>query len=243
MNKVIRAGILSAAVAILAGCGGGGDDVESVDPQGLWSGTASTGYTVDVAVLDNNEVWGIYSSGGTVYGALYGTASTSGNSISVVGSQFDFLSESVASGTLKGKVSSKSSLSLSDSDVSVSLSYQSIYDTPATAAAISGAWSFIGRSGSYDLVPGQIAIDDSGAFVLNQTNCVTTGSMTPRAGGKNVYNVTLTSVGVGCATGYSNINGVAYVDTNSTPNRFLALGLTPGKSDGLIVIGTKATPR
>jgi hypothetical protein len=235
-----KIGVVVFSAAALAACGGGGDDVANIDPQGFWSGAASTGYNVDVAVLDNNEVWGIYSSGSTIYGALYGNASTSGNRVTVTGSDFNFLTNSVSSGTLQGTVSSKSNMSLSSSGVSASLSYQSTYDTPASASAISGSWSFIGRSGDYSLVPGTIVIDGSGVFFLNQTNCVTTGSITPRPGGKNVYNVSMTSAGVGCATGYAEINGVAYVDTSSTPNRLLALGLTPSKGDGLIVIGTRA---
>ena len=63
--------------ALLAACGGGGGSgtaaAVNVDPQGYWTGTSAAGYSVNTAVLDNGEVWGIYSSGSTIYGALYGT--------------------------------------------------------------------------------------------------------------------------------------------------------------------------
>jgi hypothetical protein len=89
------------------------------------------------------------------------------------------------------------------------------------------------------LIPGAITIDSTGRFVLNQTNCITTGSIVPRSGGKNIYNITLSSTGSGCAVGQGTLSGVTHIDTSVTPNKLLALSLTPSKSDGLIVIGTK----
>jgi hypothetical protein len=89
------------------------------------------------------------------------------------------------------------------------------------------------------LIPGNITIDSAGGFTLNQTNCVTSGSVMARPSGKNVYNVSLTSVGLGCAAGQSSMSGVAYLDKTVTPNKFLSLALTPNKSDGVIIIGTK----
>ena len=130
-------------------------------------------------------------------------------------------------------------MSLTGSGVTAALTYQSSYDTPATAAAVMGTWSFTGRSGSYSLIPGSVTIDGSGTFFLNQDDCMTTGSIVPRSGGKNIYNINLSSSGIGCAAGQSTLSGVTYLDTSVTPNKFLILALTTNKSDGLIVIGTK----
>jgi len=210
----------------------------NADPQGYWVGNASTGYTVSAAILENGETWGVYTSGSTIYGALYGTAMAKGNTVSVSGTDFNFLTNSTSQGNLSGPIVVKSSLSLTGT-ASVPLAYQAYYDTPATAAGVAGTWSFTGRSGSYTLIPGTITVDSSGRFTLNQTNCVTSGSIVPRPGGKNVYNVTLNAVGTGCATGQSSMSGVAMLDTTITPNKFLSLSLTPTKNDGVIVIGTK----
>jgi hypothetical protein len=238
MRKIIALAIL-ATTTLLAACGGGGGDSVSADPQGIWVGTASTGYTVNVVVLDNKEVWGVYASGSTIYGALYGNGFVNGDSFSVSGTDFNFLTNQSTSGSLSGSFVAKSSLSLSNSTTSVSMSYRSSYDTPATASAVTGTWSFIGRSSSYSLIPGSITVDGSGNFNLIQSNCTTTGRIIPRAGGKNIYSVNLASSGVGCAAGQTTLSGIAYLDTSVNPNKFLSLALTPGKNDGLIVIGTK----
>jgi hypothetical protein len=241
MKAAFKYTLAATAVAVLSACGGGGSGgaASNVDPQGIWAGPASTGYTVNAVVLETGETWGVYTSGSTIYGALYGSAAVNGSSISINGTDFNFLTNSSAAGTLTGTVAAKSSMSLRGTNVTVPLTYQSTYDTPATAAAAMGTWSFIGRSGAYSLIPGSITIDGSGRFVLNQTNCVTTGSIVPRSGGKNIFNISLSSSGVGCAVGQSTLSGVTYLDTSVTPNKFLALALTSSKSDGLIVIGTK----
>jgi hypothetical protein len=242
MKLAIKYILAATVIAVLTACGGGGGGsgaATNVDPQGIWAGPASTGYTVNAVVLETGETWGVYTSGSTIYGALYGSAAVNGSSISINGTDFNFLTNSSSSGNLSGTVTARSSMSLSGSGVSVPLTYQSSYDSPATAAAAMGTWSFVGRSGAYTLIPGSITIDGSGRFVLNQTNCVTTGSILPRAGGKNIYNISLSSTGIGCAAGQSTLTGVTYLDTSVSPNKFLALALTSNRSDGLIVIGTK----
>ena len=228
-------------VATLAACGGGGSGggATNADAQGYWTGQTSTGYTASTAVLETGETWGVYSSGATIYGALYGTTSVSGNNVTITGTNFNFLTNSSSSGTLTGTLAAKSTMSLSGTGVTVPLTYSSAYEIAATSAAITGTWSFTGRSGSYTLLPGTITVDSAGRFTLNQTNCITTGSIVPRSSGKNIYNVTLAGVGVGCALGQSSMSGIAYLDTTVTPNKFLSLALTPSKNDGVIVIGTK----
>jgi hypothetical protein len=245
MKNTIKYTLAASAVALLVACGGGGggggssSPAASADPQGIWTGPASTGYTVNAVVLETGETWGFYTSGSTIYGALYGSAAVNGSSISINGTDFNFLNNSSSAGNLTGTVVAKTSMSLSGSNVTVPLTYDSSYDTAATSSGPTGTWSFIGRSGNYSLIPGSITIDGSGNFVLNQTNCVTNGSIVPRAGGKNIYNVSLSASGVGCAAGQSTLSGVAYLNTSVTPNQFYSLALNSNKSDGVIVIGTK----
>jgi len=241
MFKQLKLVASLAITTTLVACGGGGDSGSpaNVDPQGIWTGPASTGYTISAAVLENGETWGVYSSGSTIYGALYGTTTTNGNNVSISGTDFNFLTNSSSNGKLTGPITAKSLMSLSSTGATVPLSYQSIYETAATAAGVTGTWSFVGRSGLYTLLPGTISISTAGAFTLSQTGCVTTGSIVPRPGGKNIYNVTLSGVGANCAVGQSTMAGIAYLDTTVTPNKFLSLALTPNKTDGVVVIGTK----
>lgn len=237
-----RIAITVISAAALTACGGGGSSgggTANADPQGYWNGQASTGYVVNVAVLETGETWGIYTSGSTIYGALYGSTSVSGNSVSISGTDFNFLTNSSSTGNLTGTITAKASMSLSGIGGTLPLTYLSAYDTAATSAAITGNWSFTGRSGSYSLVPGSITVDSSGRFTLNQTNCVTSGTIIPRSSGKNIYNVALSASGTGCATSQSSMSGIAYLDRSVTPNKFLSLALTSNRNDGVIVIGTK----
>ena len=214
----------------------------STDPQGLWTGTSSTGYTVNTIILENGEAWGVYTSGSTIYGALNGTATTDNSSgITVSGFDFNFLTNSAVQGSFVGTFVSKSSMAVTGttSKSKVSLTYNPVYDSKASAADVLGTWSFVGRSGSYSLIPDTIKIDAAGKFSLTQSNCTTSGSIVPRASGKNVFNVSLTSSGSGCAAGQSSLTGVAFLDKSATPYKFVSLALNSNKSDGLIVIGTK----
>jgi hypothetical protein len=241
MRNIIKYTTAAAALAFLTACGGGGGGgggVAGVDPQGIWTGPTSTGYTASTVVLETGETWGIYSSGTTIYGALYGNTTTNGSAVTITGTDFNFLTNSSTPGTLTGSIVAKSSMSLSGNNVKVPLTYSNSYDATPTAAT--GTWSFVGRSRSYSLIPGTITIDNAGRFTLNQTNCVTSGTIVARPGGKNVYNVTLSAVGQGCAIGQSSTAGVAYIDTTVTPNKLLSLALTPDRTDGIIVIGTKS---
>ena len=55
MKKIKIITTTIATVFGLAGCGGGGSSSPSADPQGYWIGKASTGYTVNAAILENGE--------------------------------------------------------------------------------------------------------------------------------------------------------------------------------------------
>ena len=240
MYRKTKLALVISSVALLLACGGGGGgSTSNVDPQGIWYGPASTGYDIKAVVLETGETWGFYTSGSTIYGALYGSTAVNGSSVSITGTDFNFLTNSTAPGNLRGTVTAKSSMSLSGTNSTVPLTYDSSYDIPASASAAMGTYSFFGRSSGYILIPGSITIDGAGRFILNQTNCVTTGSIVPRAGGKNIYNMTLTAVGAGCAAGQSTLSGVTYLNTSITPHQFYALALKSDKSDGLIVVGTK----
>ena len=232
---------------LLAACGGGGGGggttsvATNVDAQGYWTGPTNSGYSVYLAVLENGESWGIYRSGSLIYGAVYGASTVNGGTITITGTNFDFQASTATAGTLSGPVVAKNTMNLSEigSSLTASLTYDPTYDTPATSSVIAGTWSTTGRSASYSLIPATITIDGTGNFSLVQPNCTSIGTVVPRPGGKNIYNVNLSTTGSGCASGQSTLSGVLFVDTTVTPYQFVALTLTPSKNDGLIVLGSK----
>jgi len=64
----------------------------------FWQGGASTGMDVQLAVLENGETWGIYSSRGIVAGALIGNTSSGGTHFSGSGLDFNLLTALAANG-------------------------------------------------------------------------------------------------------------------------------------------------
>jgi hypothetical protein len=110
-----------AAAAVLTACGGGGsDDTSTTTPttpipvvataEGFWSGNASTGPQVQLAILENGETWGFYTVQGALVGALYGNTTSSGTT--VTGSGLDFYGGSANPGSYSGTFLAKNSIDL-----------------------------------------------------------------------------------------------------------------------------------
>jgi hypothetical protein len=227
---------------LLAACGGGGGSsslsARDAGAEGFWVGTANTGVTVFAAILENGESWGVYTSGRQIVGTLYGNTSTANSSITISGTDLNLVSNVATAGTLTGTFAPRATINATSTQgASVSLSYDAIYDIPASSANAVGTWDYVGRSLLNVLTPAAVTIDGSGAFSLTQTNCNSSGSITPRPNGKNVFNVSITSVGSGCATGFSTLTGVAFLDVDE--GFVLILALTANKSDGLIILADK----
>lgn len=225
---------------VLTACGGGGGTDAVVNTaEGYWSGPTSNGSNVSLAILENGDAWGIYSSGSTIYGALNGTASGNGTVFSASGKNFDFTAGTVGAGSFTGTVAQKSAINATANIGStVSLTYQADYDKPASLANLAGSYAGSGRTGLHTFT-GNLTINASGSFTAADGGCTTSGSLAPRASGKNIFNFSATFVGVCVLPSNTTVNGVAYLDTTVTPNRVLVLGLNSDKSDGVVILGTK----
>lgn len=246
MSKITLA-VSAVTVALLTACGGGGDDstststpttpVVSTTAEGFWNGTTSNGATVNIAILENGEIWAPFARSGVLAGAVNGTTTSANGSISGSGIQFD--SRGITSGSFSGTYVAKNSLSLTLSDgTKVTASYSSSYDQAPSLVTIAGTYSgYVSTKSAsgYDSVT--VGADGSVRSGTSGT-CLTTGTVTPRASGKNVLNVALTFSGPSCILGNgATTNGVAYYD--STTRQLISLTLNSGKTDGLLFLGAK----
>jgi hypothetical protein len=237
-----------AAAAVLTACGGGGSDGTStttptpvaVTAEGFWSGTASTGPQVQLAILENGETWGFYTSKGSLLGAIYGNTNSSGTSVS--GSGFDFYNSTVQPGTYTGSFSPKSTLNLAltsgTSSSTFAGKYSAAYDQPALLANLAGTYSGYGISGktAASFIP--VTISSTGNITAGNSSCSVSGAATPRASGKNIFNIRVTVAGNFCAlSNGSVINGIAYYDTNS--REVVIMALNSSKTDGFIYAGVR----
>ncbi len=227
---------LAAAIGLsilLAACGGGGDSTpaSAATAEGFWTGTASSGYSVALAVLETGETWGFYESNGTVVGALYGNTSSSGATLSGSGRDFDLVKGTVLPYTYSGTFSAKSTINVTTSGgATVTGTYDASYDQPASLAALAGTFSGQGIA---------VTVSPSGTITVPAAlGCFVTGTATPRPTGKNVFDVVATFTGASCALGDgTTTSGIAVY--NITTHRVLMMVLNSSKSHGFIYLGGK----
>lgn len=231
---------------LLAACGGGGDGASPTAPapaataEGFWEGPASTGVSVALAVLETGETWGVYTSNGSIAGALYGNTISSGTTLSGSGKDFNIPSRTVTPGTYTGTFVAKSSINVTTSSGSTfSGAYNVAYDQPTSLAAVAGTFSGVGVSGTSPVQTVSVTVSSSGAITVpSSQGCSAAGTATLRPSGKNILDVTVTFTGSTCALGDgASTTGIAYYD--ATTRRVLVMAMNAAKSDGFIYVGQK----
>jgi hypothetical protein len=241
-SHAMRCFALAAAVLLTAcgGGGGGGVPVVNASAEGFWQGRSSAGYDVSLAVLENGETWGFYTTGNLLAGALYGQTTTSGNSLNGAGSDFNIALRTVTSGTYAGSVSPRSSLSVTTSGGGAFTgTYSASYDQPASLATAAGVFSGFGLTGrtASQAINATLMVD--GTITVPSTGgCGASGRATPRSTGKNIFDVSVIFTGATCALGNgATTTGIAYYDAPT--RQLLVMAMNAAKSDGFIYIGRK----
>jgi hypothetical protein len=253
MNNFLKAAAISFSVLILSACGGGGGGggsgggastpTSAGTAEGLWTGTTSNGYGVSLLVLENAETWGIYYSGNTIWGSLYGTSTGSGTVFSATGTDFYFATRESVQGTLSGTVNAGVSISAtsSGSGLTANLIYNNSYNTPASLATIAGRYT--GWGITRDTLAQTLSFQVSSAGVITGAvpGCSVSGTILPRASGKNVFNVSTTFTGNLCALGSgTTTTGIATLDSTSGVNRLFIMTLNGAKTDGFVLNATSS---
>jgi hypothetical protein len=227
-------------VLSLSACGGGGDSPKQTSAEGFWNGTTSTGYTGNVVVLENGETWGFYSSGSVLYGALYGTTTTSGNTLTGSGADFNLATRVVTQGSYTGTFKEQSTISLTTSlGTAFNGVYGTTYSTPASLTTLAGTFTGQALTGKTAPQTSTVTITSSGQLKIPATlGCATSGTVAPRSSGKNIFDLNVTFTGSTCALGNGGTaKGVLYYD--AAIKQILAMGMNTGKTDGFIAFGVK----
>jgi hypothetical protein len=232
----------------LAGCGGGGSGSTPPPPaqtfgaEGFWSGSTSNGFSLLGAVLENGEYWVMYYANGVLYGVVQGTATANnGNFTSNNGLDF-YLGGTVTPVAVSGSYRERASLQgtvtpqAGGAPVTFAATYDAAYEIPVTAAAVAGTWR--GR------LPGgetySINVAANGSFTgAGSSGCTFSGSITPRASGKAVYNVSVTFAGGVCLLGTQTITGIAAVAGSGAAQALYAAALNSVRSAGFALIAAR----
>lgn len=242
MKKLLTVGV----AMVLTACGGGGGSTAPSAPpppvtaEGFWEGTASTGASVALAVLEDGETWGIYTSGSSIAGALYGATASSEATLTGSGKDFNIAARSVATATYTGTFVAKSSIRVTTSGgATFSGNYVAAYDQPASLTALAGTFSGQGVSGNSSTQTIPVTISASGAVTVpTSAGCGASGTASPRTSAKNIFDVSVTFNGTSCALGNGTVTkGIGYF--NSTSRTLLVMALNPAKTDGFIYAGQK----
>lgn len=230
------------AATLLTACGGGSSNDAPTPPatsvEGFWTGKSSTGWDIALAVLENGETWGVYTSNGAIYGALQGITSSSGGTLTGSGRDFDILSATIASSTYSGTYTAKTKTDIRLSNgVTFAGIYSPAYDQPAALSALVGTYTGSGVSTGAPVQSIAVTISSAGAISAPPSlGCSISGSTAPRASGKNVFDLRITFTGASCTLGNgATVSGVAYYEGGT----LIAMGLLPSQTAGFIFNGRK----
>ncbi|MDR2881117.1 MAG: hypothetical protein LBV29_04375 [Azoarcus sp.] len=233
---------LGIACALVAGCGGGGGGGGSggggsgggPEPQttaeGIWDARPSASSFIKLVILENGDTWGLLMAEGLAGVVVAHTTSNAGQ---LSGQIFTGQGGSYV-GSFVPKSSLRTTLLLPGfpSGAAFTASYDPRYDqAPAALSAIAGNYPGQGA------LPGAAVISPSGEVTVPAINgCGASGSIQPRASGKNIYDWTITfqsAEGALCNRGNgATLQGIAIYDT-TTPS-LLVLASNSARTDALL---------
>lgn len=234
--------LATCAVACLTACGGGGGGggtTSAATPvtnsvlQGVWTGTSSSGYALNILSLENGETYAMFgtNAGGVFAVAGFDEVAISVNGSAITGSlhEYDYTS-STYTGNLTGTVTTGTSLSGSttfSSNVTRTFTATPIsassfnYSLPAAIVDVSGNWTGTMLNGT----SATLSISSTGVVSGLNGGCSFSGTSAPRASGKNVFDVNVTFGPSPCALPNQTATGVAmdYMSTNGKKQLLVAI--------------------
>ena len=253
---VHRKKVLSSLMACvaLAGCGGGGNSSPaSTGPtaEGVYGGTLTGGSypAFQAIVLENGDFYSMYGTQNASFFGIAGFtqgsgASSNGSYTSTNAKDFGFspaasislnATYNATARTISGTTSANgTSTSFSGGPITGS-TYN--YNTAPSLTTISGSWTLS------TLTTETIALTVSGTGVLSgitSLNCALSGSILPRASGKNVFNVSITFGAAPCALPGQTASGIglAYPLSNGT-TQLLVVATDTTRMYGAVGFGTR----
>lgn len=186
-------------------------------------------------VLDSGEYWFLLStvSDGRVFALVHGTGQSASYKFSSTNAKYfpQAISQGAVAST-SGTLGSTTAYTIDTSfpgntsftfpgaklEPSFFLTFESAYNTAVTTSQIEGTWLGANQAISYDSDLFNFVVSSNGSFTLtyrsdvtgaSQPGCTATGTISPRPGGKRVYNVTMTYGASPCALPNAVFNGIA----------------------------------
>jgi hypothetical protein len=252
--------VMAAACAlpvVLAGCGGGGGGgsaaVSAPAPvvgaaQGLYIGSTSDGREIDTIVLENDQFYTMYGhtvgSAFQVSGFVQGDGASNNGSFTSSNAVDSTSLNTRAAATINATYAAGVNLNgtIAESGGNVSFTSAPIaatlinYNAPAKLADIAGHWnvtSLRGFASTLDIAAG-------GAYTGTSSGCSMSGTFTPRASGKNVFDMTMSFGPAPCVMPGVTIKGMAidYVIT-SGQRQLIVAGIDTARTGTAAFFGVR----
>jgi len=209
-------GIVVAAALLVAGCssgdgatGRGGNTspppqppepppVDTTTAEGAYAGTLTQrGFGLSLIVLENDAAWGLYERNGLLVGFFQGPGVSNNGSYTVVdGRDHDFVDRTARRSRLSATYFAGVSIDghlIPDIGVQSAFSATAAamtgydYARPASPAEVEGRWQGFHRN---DARSATIEITRAGVLsAVMPTGCAWSGTVAPRASGRNVFDV------------------------------------------------------
>jgi hypothetical protein len=220
--------------ALLMACGGGGDGTSAgaaATPapvagaaQGIYIGTTSDGREIDTIVLENDQFYTMYgntvANGFLVAGFVQGDGKSNNGKFTSTNAVDSSSNNTRVAASVNATYTPGVNLtgSLVESAGTVNFSSTPIapsvinYNSAANLADIAGNWNLTSLRG----FPTTFTISSTGALSASSSGCIFSGSITPRASGKNVFDVSIDFGPAPCLIPNQSIKGIAvdYVTTS-----------------------------
>lgn len=253
----IRSGMTAMAVLALAACSSGNDTLNSGASadgslQGAYTGTTANGVAFDTLFLDGGRFYVIYGNRDGIDGPLLVNGFIEGNGTSSNGSFTstnvkDFsdntntpatVSISYGTGTgITGNLTINTATPVSDSFSAVPVTSGYAYGTAAKLSDITGSWQLTAVSGETV----SVTVATTGNLTANSSGCSITGTVKPRASGRNVFDVSLTFGPAPCAQPNETATGSAISYLLPDGRRQLVMvGTNTARTAGSALFGIRA---
>lgn len=250
----------AAALLLLSGCGGGGggdDDTPTPNTaaraQGAYEGTLS-GATIpnfQLLLLEDGTYYLLAGTGTgsafVVEGFIQGSGTETSSSVFTSTNARDFsgpgvynlTANYVADVSISGSISASGGGALTFNGAPISTTLYD-YDAAAQLSTVVGSWD-VSVNG---VVDSTLTVNSDGTYTgTDGDGCSYSGTITPRASGKNVFNVTYLSGPAPCDPAGVSAAGIAIITTPSPGSRqLLVAGTTPDRTEAFVVFGTPTPP-
>jgi hypothetical protein len=262
MTEVLKGVLVALTAVTMAGCGGGGGGSGTTgtpgvyQAQGVAQGTTALGNSDMDIILETGEFYNFVTAAGIALTVDHGTMLESGAGIAANLMEFNVAANTASSGAMTGLFIAQSAITgtialninqytpyTGTNPVSLyqyttfSANYLPGYNNAANLATLTGTYSGVYTYGG---APVTMTLSATGAISGTSTNCAISGTATPRASGKNVFNVSLTLTGANCTpAGVGSASGIAVLNPENGLTRLYVAGLNATGSNGFFWVGTR----